>query len=178
MSDLSQIVKAYDVRGIVPDQLNEPVARALGTAFVEMLRESGDDADRIVIAHDMRDSAPALAAAFAAGANAAGAAVVHIGLGSTDQLYYASGVARPARGDVHRQPQPGAVQRHQAVPGRRPAGRPGQRSGRVRERAQAAARRSRRRSGRGARSGSSTATCSPTTPRTCAPWSTCPASGR
>ena len=91
MSDLSQLVKAYDVRGIVPDQLDESVARALGTAFVEMLRGAGDDADRIVIAHDMRDSGPGLAAAFAAGANSAGAAVVHIGLGSTDQLYYASG---------------------------------------------------------------------------------------
>ncbi|HET6532698.1 MAG TPA: phosphomannomutase/phosphoglucomutase [Actinoplanes sp.] len=91
MSDLSQIVKAYDVRGVVPDQLNESVARALGTAFVEMLRESGDDADRIVIAHDMRESGPDLAAAFVSGANAAGAAVVHIGLGSTDQLYYAAG---------------------------------------------------------------------------------------
>jgi phosphomannomutase len=91
LSDLSQIVKAYDVRGIVPDQLNETVARALGIAFVEMLRESGDDADRIVIAHDMRDSGPALVAAFTAGANAAGAAVVQIGLGSTDELYYASG---------------------------------------------------------------------------------------
>ncbi len=91
MSDLSRIVKAYDVRGTVPDQLNEPVARALGTAFVEMLRESGDAADRIVIAHDMRDSSPGLAAAFAQGANAAGAAVVHTGLGSTDQLYFASG---------------------------------------------------------------------------------------
>ncbi|HEV8566832.1 MAG TPA: phosphomannomutase/phosphoglucomutase [Actinoplanes sp.] len=91
MSDLSHIVKAYDVRGIVPDQLDESVARALGAAFVEMLRESGDDADRIVIARDMRDSGPALAAAFAAGANAAGAAVVSIGLGSTDELYYASG---------------------------------------------------------------------------------------
>jgi phosphomannomutase len=79
------------VRGIVPDQLNETVARALGTAFVEMLRESGDDADRIVLGHDMRDSGPALADAFAAGANAAGAAVVTIGLASTDELYYASG---------------------------------------------------------------------------------------
>src|SRR3954469_16923058 len=92
LSDLSKLVKAYDVRGVVPDQLNETVARALGTAFVEMLRESGDEAERIVIAHDMRETGPALAAAFAAGANAAGAAVVHIGLGSTDQLYYASGV--------------------------------------------------------------------------------------
>ncbi|BFU46829.1 phosphomannomutase/phosphoglucomutase [Krasilnikovia sp. MM14-A1004] len=91
MSDLSQIVKAYDVRGIVPDQLNEPVARALGTAFVEMLRESGDDPETIVIGHDMRESGPGLAAAFAAGVNAAGTAILHIGLASTDQLYYASG---------------------------------------------------------------------------------------
>jgi phosphomannomutase len=91
LSDLSQIVKAYDVRGVVPDQFDEASARALGTAFVEMLREAGDDADRIVIGHDMRDSGPGLAGAFAGGANAAGAAVVHIGLASTDQLYYASG---------------------------------------------------------------------------------------
>src|SRR6266545_6069477 len=91
MVDVAAIFKAYDVRGIVPDQLDESVARALGAAFVEMLRDSGDDADRIVIARDMRASGPALAAAFAAGANAAGAAVVSIGLGSTDELYYASG---------------------------------------------------------------------------------------
>jgi phosphomannomutase len=91
LSDLSKIVKAYDVRGTVPDQFDESVARALGTAFVEMLRESGDNADQIVLAHDMRESGPGLLAAFARGANAAGAAVVDIGLGSTDQLYYASG---------------------------------------------------------------------------------------
>jgi len=91
VSDLSKIVKAYDVRGVVPDQFDEAVARALGTAFVEMLRESGDNADEIVTAHDMRESGPGLAAAFARGANAAGAAVVSIGLASTDELYYASG---------------------------------------------------------------------------------------
>jgi phosphomannomutase len=91
LSDLSKIVKAYDVRGTVPDQFNESVARALGTAFVEMLRESGDDADQIVIAHDMRESGPGLSAAFGRGANAAGAGVVSIGLASTDELYYASG---------------------------------------------------------------------------------------
>ncbi|AGL14676.1 phosphomannomutase [Actinoplanes sp. N902-109] len=85
-------MKAYDVRGVVPEQLNETVARALGTAFVEMLRESGDDAEKIVIAHDMRETGPALANAFAAGANSAGTRVVHIGLASTDELYYASGV--------------------------------------------------------------------------------------
>ncbi|MFV2022716.1 phosphomannomutase/phosphoglucomutase [Micromonospora sp. LOL_023] len=91
MSDLSKIVKAYDVRGTTPDQLNETVARALGTAFVQVLAELGDKADRIVIAHDMRESSPPLANAFAAGANAAGAEVLHAGLGSTDLLYYASG---------------------------------------------------------------------------------------
>ncbi|GAB2598465.1 phosphomannomutase/phosphoglucomutase [Paractinoplanes abujensis] len=91
MSDLSKLVKAYDVRGIVPDQFDESVARALGTAFIEMLRESGDNADEIVIAHDMRESGPGLAAAFARGANAAGAAVLNVGLASTDGLYYASG---------------------------------------------------------------------------------------
>ncbi|MFI1990057.1 phosphomannomutase/phosphoglucomutase [Actinoplanes sp. NPDC020271] len=91
MLDLSQIIKAYDVRGVVPDQFNEPVARAIGTAFIEMLRESGDQPDQIVVAHDMRESGPGLAAAFARGVNAAGAAVINIGLASTDQLYYASG---------------------------------------------------------------------------------------
>lgn len=91
VSDLSQIIKAYDVRGTVPDQFNETVARAIGTAFVEMLRESGDEPDQIVIGHDMRESGPALAAAFARGANSAGVAVINIGLASTDQLYYASG---------------------------------------------------------------------------------------
>ncbi|MFY1636118.1 phosphomannomutase/phosphoglucomutase [Solwaraspora sp. WMMB335] len=91
MSDLSKIVKAYDVRGTTPDQLNEAVARAIGTAFVQVLTERGDKADRIVIAHDMRESSPALAEAFAAGANAVGAEVLHGGLASTDLLYYASG---------------------------------------------------------------------------------------
>src|SRR4051812_14093833 len=91
LSDLSRIVKAYDVRGIVPDQLDERVARVLGVAFVETLRDSGDPADEIVLAHDMRASSPGLTAAFAAGANTAGARVIHAGLGSTDLLYYASG---------------------------------------------------------------------------------------
>ena len=71
-----KVFKAYDVRGIVPDQLNETVARALGTAFVEMLRESGSEPDQIVIGHDMRESGPGLAAAFSRGANAAGVDIV------------------------------------------------------------------------------------------------------
>ncbi|MET7417593.1 phosphomannomutase/phosphoglucomutase [Dactylosporangium sp. NPDC005555] len=91
MIDLSRIVKAYDVRGTVPDQLNEPVAEALGRAFVQTLRSRGEFAERVVTAHDMRESGPALAAAFAAGVQAEGADVVESGLGSTDLLYFASG---------------------------------------------------------------------------------------
>ncbi len=91
MIDLSRIVKAYDVRGTVPDQLNEPVAEALGRAFVQTLRSRGEFAERVVTAHDMRESGPALASAFAAGVRAEGADVVESGLGSTDLLYYASG---------------------------------------------------------------------------------------
>ena len=58
--DLSGIVKAYDVRGTVPDQLDEPIARALGAAFIDVV-----GADRIVTAHDMRETGPGLARAFA-----------------------------------------------------------------------------------------------------------------
>jgi phosphomannomutase len=84
--DLSSIVKAYDVRGIVPDQLNEQVAAAVGAAFV---RVTG--ASRIVTAHDMRDSSVPLATAFAEGVTSQGADVIEAGLGSTDLLYFASG---------------------------------------------------------------------------------------
>ncbi|GIJ51069.1 phosphomannomutase/phosphoglucomutase [Virgisporangium aliadipatigenens] len=88
MSDLTRIVKAYDVRGTVPDQINEGVAEAIGAAFVQTL---GPDTDRIVVAHDMRESSPGLTEAFARGARAAGVDVINAGLGSTDLLYYASG---------------------------------------------------------------------------------------
>jgi phosphomannomutase len=91
LGDLNDIVKAYDIRGIVPDQLNVDVARAIGTAFILMLRGAGDPAGTIVLAYDMRESSPALAAAFAEGARAAGAGVIDAGLGSTDLLYFAAG---------------------------------------------------------------------------------------
>ncbi len=84
--DLSTIVKAYDVRGVVPDQLDADVARAVGAAFV---RFTG--ASRIVTARDMRESGVELSAAFAEGATSQGADVVDAGLGSTDLLYYAAG---------------------------------------------------------------------------------------
>ncbi|MFI6940157.1 phosphomannomutase/phosphoglucomutase [Streptomyces sp. NPDC050418] len=86
MVDLSQIVKAYDVRGVVPDQWDEPLAELFGAAFA---RVTG--ADAIVTGHDMRPSSPGLSRAFARGAAALGVAVTEIGLCSTDQLYFASG---------------------------------------------------------------------------------------
>ncbi|MFF1277971.1 phosphomannomutase/phosphoglucomutase [Streptomyces marokkonensis] len=84
--DLSQIVKAYDVRGVVPDQWDETLAELLGAAFA---RVTG--ATAIVTGHDMRPSSPGLSGAFARGAAAQGVDVTEIGLCSTDQLYYASG---------------------------------------------------------------------------------------
>jgi len=84
--NLSDIVKAYDVRGIVPDQLDPDVARALGAAFVTV---TGVRA--LAAGHDMRPSGPELLAAFAEGATSQGADVVNIGLASTDLLYFASG---------------------------------------------------------------------------------------
>ncbi|SOD65131.1 phosphomannomutase [Streptomyces zhaozhouensis] len=86
MPDLSQIVKAYDVRGEVPDQWDESLAELFGAAFVQVT-----GADAVVIGHDMRPSSPGLAGAFARGAAGRGADVTEIGLCSTDQLYYASG---------------------------------------------------------------------------------------
>jgi phosphomannomutase len=89
--DLSAIVKAYDIRGVVGDQLDEPTARALGAATARLV--AGDDPapSAVVVGRDMRDSSPALAAAFADGVTGQGLDVVDIGLASTDMLYYASG---------------------------------------------------------------------------------------
>ncbi|MEU9144847.1 phosphomannomutase/phosphoglucomutase [Streptomyces sp. NPDC048349] len=85
-ADLSNIVKAYDVRGVVPDEWDESLAELFGAAFVEVTGASA-----IVVGHDMRPSSPGLSSAFARGAAARGVDVTLIGLCSTDQLYYASG---------------------------------------------------------------------------------------
>jgi phosphomannomutase len=90
MVDVAAIFKAYDVRGVVPDQLDESVARATGAAFVEVL-DVLSSPGAVVVGYDMRPSSPALAAAFAEGVTSTGADVVDIGLASTDQLYFASG---------------------------------------------------------------------------------------
>src|SRR3954464_9501126 len=90
MVDVAAIFKAYDVRGVVPDQLDESVARATGAALVEVLDVlAGPGA--VVIGYDMRPSSPGLAAAFAEGVASTGADVIDIGLASTDMLYFASG---------------------------------------------------------------------------------------
>ncbi|CAG7636268.1 phosphomannomutase/phosphoglucomutase [Actinacidiphila bryophytorum] len=86
MADLSQLVKAYDVRGVVPDQWDTPLAEIFGAAFATVT-----SADAVVIGHDMRPSSPGLSDAFARGAASRGADVTRIGLCSTDELYFASG---------------------------------------------------------------------------------------
>src|SRR3954462_7288473 len=78
------IFKAYDVRGLYPDEINEDTARAIGAAFVAYLR-----AKRIAVGRDMRLSSPALAAAFIEGATSQGADIVDYGMISTDMLYFA-----------------------------------------------------------------------------------------
>ena len=87
MPNLDAIVKAYDVRGTVPDQFDESLARAFGVAFAQYTK-----ATSVVVAHDMRPSGPGLVAAFQDGVTSCGASVVNLGLASTDLLYYASGI--------------------------------------------------------------------------------------
>ncbi|MEA2717232.1 MAG: phosphomannomutase, partial [Actinomycetota bacterium] len=84
--ELSRIFKAYDIRGVVPDELDASVARAVGSAFA---RFTG--APRILMGRDMRASGAELSAAFAEGATGEGADVVDLGLISTDLAYFAAG---------------------------------------------------------------------------------------
>jgi phosphomannomutase len=91
VTDLSAIIKAYDVRGVVGDQLDVPTVRAIGAATARLLLADGDVPDRVVIGYDMRDSSPDLSAAFAEGITGQGIDVENIGLASTDLLYFASG---------------------------------------------------------------------------------------
>ena len=86
MADFAKIFKAYDIRGLVPDELDEGAAEAIGAGFARLT-----GARSLVTVRDMRTSSEPLAAAFAHGATSQGADVVNAGLGSTDMLYYASG---------------------------------------------------------------------------------------
>jgi phosphomannomutase len=84
--DFSRLFKAYDVRGIVPDDLDEDVARRIGSAFAEWA-----SAPRIAVGHDARLSSPSLASAIHEGIANRGVDVVDLGLASTDLLYFSSG---------------------------------------------------------------------------------------
>jgi phosphomannomutase len=85
-SDLDRIFKAYDVRGVVPDDLDADLARRIGAAFAGWAQ-----APAILLGRDCRLSSPELAAAIAEGATSRGVDVVDLGLASTDLLYFAAG---------------------------------------------------------------------------------------
>jgi phosphomannomutase len=85
-----RVIKAYDVRGLVGDELDDALIADIGGAFARLMRDEG--AGQVAIGHDMRSSSPSLSAAFADGVAAQGLDVVRIGLASTDQLYFASGL--------------------------------------------------------------------------------------
>ena len=93
MRNLDQVIKAYDVRGIYPEQLDSDLCYAIGGAFVSVLKLAARDggAGAVVIGHDMRPSGPELVSAFANGVMDQGVDVILIGLASTDGLYFASG---------------------------------------------------------------------------------------
>ena len=87
--DWDSLVKTYDVRGLVGTALTTEIVTALAAGFVDELDAAGQD---VIVGHDMRDSSPEFADAFAVGAQARGANVISIGLCSTDESYFASGV--------------------------------------------------------------------------------------
>ena len=86
MAALDSIFKAYDIRGIYPDEIDADACRAIGYAFALFA-----GADKMLVGRDMRPSGPELVDAFAAGVNAAGGDVVDLGMISTDALYFAAG---------------------------------------------------------------------------------------
>ncbi len=91
MSELDAIFKAYDVRGVVPEQFDERIARAVGVGFARFVAGSDPAATRVVVARDMRPSGVGMVEAFTDGVTSQGLDVVDLGLGSTDLLYFASG---------------------------------------------------------------------------------------
>ena len=90
---LDRLIKAYDVRGVFPDDLDADVARLVGAAFATVVDASSSTGGpgAVVVGRDMRPSGPELVAAFAEGVTSLGIHVIDIGLASTDELYYAAG---------------------------------------------------------------------------------------
>lgn len=91
---LKSVIKAYDIRGVVGETIDEDFVRTAGAAFASILRGEGED--RIAVGHDMRPSSPALSEAFAEGAASQGVNVTLLGLASTDELYFVAGTQRCA----------------------------------------------------------------------------------
>lgn len=91
---LDKAIKAYDIRGVVGEEITEGFVRDVGAAFAQILRAEGET--RIAIGYDMRPSSPGLAAAFAQGANSQGISVIELGLTSTDELYFVAGTEQCA----------------------------------------------------------------------------------
>ena len=87
---LDKIIKAYDIRGLVDEEITPDFTFALGIAFAKFVEREREPAT-IVIGEDMRPSSPELATAFSDGITSQGLDVIRIGLASTDQLYFASG---------------------------------------------------------------------------------------
>ena len=87
---VSAVIKAYDVRGVVGENIDADFVREVGGSFARLLRQEGETT--VAVGYDMRPSSPELADAFAAGVTAEGLDVTLLGLTSTDELYYASGV--------------------------------------------------------------------------------------
>ena len=88
-ASVDAVIKAYDVRGVVGDGIDEEFVRDVGASFAHILR--GEDETTVAVGHDMRDSSPTLATAFADGVRSQGLNVIYVGLVSTDELYFASG---------------------------------------------------------------------------------------
>jgi phosphomannomutase len=91
VTDLQGIFKAYDVRGIYPDEFDEDGAWRIGRAFAEWLGAEGIEAERVAMGRDVRASSPALSDAFAEGLTEGGVGVADLGLSTTDMVYFASG---------------------------------------------------------------------------------------
>ncbi|MBK5223738.1 MAG: phosphomannomutase/phosphoglucomutase [Acidimicrobiia bacterium] len=91
MRDPNQVVKAYDIRGVYPDEIDGELCRAFGVAFARLVIDGDDPRDRVLVARDMRPSGVELVAAFAEGVMSQGLDVVDLGLASTDMIYFASG---------------------------------------------------------------------------------------
>ena len=91
VSSLSKIFKAYDVRGLVPEQLDPALAERIGAAFAAFVAADPETTGTVLVARDMRPSGVDLSAAFARGVMSQGLDVIDLGLASTDLLFFASG---------------------------------------------------------------------------------------